>query len=73
MKPNVTLGYMHKVAMYSLLASKVIGVKKCFALIQGRGYAFADLGEKGLRRSIARFLAMRAIGFRFVALRKFSS
>jgi len=57
-KPDVTLGYMHKVAMYSVLASKAIGVKKRFALIEGLGYAFTDLGEKSRRRSIARFLSI---------------
>lgn len=62
-KPDVTLGYMHKGAMYSVLASKAIGVKKRFALIEGLGYAFTDLGEKSFRRSIARFLATQ--GYRF--------
>jgi len=62
-KPDVTLGYMHKGAMYSVLASKAIGVKKCFALIDGLGYTFTDLGKKSFRRSIARFLATQ--GYRF--------
>jgi len=63
LKPDITLGYMHKGSMYGVLASRAAGVEKRYALIEGLGYAFTEAGDKSLKRSIARVLAIA--GYRF--------
>lgn len=48
LRPDVFLGYTIKPVIYGLLAAKMVGVKRRYALITGLGYAFLDQ-PKGLK------------------------
>jgi glycosyltransferase involved in cell wall biosynthesis len=49
-RPEVVLSYTIKPVVYGLLAARLVGVRRRFAMITGLGYAF---GEDGLRARLA--------------------
>ncbi|MGA0582324.1 MAG: glycosyltransferase family 4 protein [Castellaniella sp.] len=64
LRPDVFLGYTIKPVIYGLLAARMAGVKRRYALITGLGYAFLDQ-PKGLK---ARVVSGAARGLYRVAL-----
>ncbi|MBN7777460.1 glycosyltransferase family 4 protein [Nitratireductor aquimarinus] len=50
-RPDVTLGYAAKPAIYGMLASWILGIPARFAMIEGLGYVFiARSGERNSKR-----------------------
>ena len=55
LKPDIVLGYTVKPVIYGTFAARLAGVKKCYSLITGLGYAFSG---SGVKRRIIRTLLM---------------
>jgi len=55
-RPDVLIAYTAKPVIYGTLAARLAGVRYCFALITGLGYAFG--GESTARRWLTRLTAL---------------
>lgn len=53
-KPDVVLAYTIKPVVYGLPAARLAGVKRCYALITGLGYAFTEVEASFSRRLLNR-------------------
>jgi glycosyltransferase involved in cell wall biosynthesis len=55
LRPDIVLCYTIKPVIYGALACRLTGIKQCYAMITGLGYAF--MGGKGLRQKWVSMLA----------------
>ena len=56
LEPDVVLCYFIKSVIYGLIASRLAGVERRIALIEGAGYTFSEAAETSPRRRILRWL-----------------
>ena len=56
-RPDVVIAYTIKPVIYGMIAARLAGVPRRYAMITGLGYAFTD-GVKSLKRRVARMAAM---------------
>lgn len=59
LRPDVCMAYAVKPSIYGSLAARVVGVPRCYPLVNGLGYAFLDDGSRHPRKLLARFVARR--------------
>lgn len=56
-RPDVVIAYTIKPVIYGMIAARLAGVPRRYAMITGLGYAFTD-GAQSLKRRVARLAAM---------------
>lgn len=61
-RPDVVLAYTVKPVVYGMMAARMAGVRKRYALITGLGYAFTD-ARKGLVPTLVKRLYRAALSF----------
>lgn len=62
-RPDIVLGYTIKPVIYGLLAARLAGVPRQFAIITGLGYAFVNSGARArLVRAVVRRLYRLSLG-----------
>ncbi len=63
LKPDIVLGYTIKPVIYGSLAAKLAGVKECYSMITGLGYAFVGRSYKRcVIRRLVQFLYRCSLG-----------
>lgn len=62
-KPDTVLAYTIKPVIYGLLAARLAGVGKRFALITGLGYSFQEPSDSSRARVLLRLLVQRLYAF----------
>ncbi|WP_409290042.1 glycosyltransferase family 4 protein [Pseudomonas sp. KCJK8927] len=70
LKPDAMLAYTIKPVIYGLLAARLAGVSKRYALITGLGYAFQGAGDSGSARKILRGLVQKLYALALRGARK---
>jgi len=68
-KPDLIFASMAKPVVLGMLAAKIIGVPRRYAMIEGLGYAFT---ETGMRRTLKQFVSRIALQFLYKSAFKFA-